>query len=210
MVGDRVSCLCNMEDEEVLSLVHQGDKEAQDYIIGKYKKIISNKAKSFFIKGADREDIMQEGMIGLYKSIWEFDKEKNVKFNVFASLCITRQMLTAIKMSTRQKHIPLNNSISLDRTLNLQDGEEQFFIDTLIELKAISPEEIIIDKEEKTYIETYINKTLSNLECKVLALYLKGISYIEIAKKLNKDEKSVDNALQRIRKKIENRKNIDR
>jgi RNA polymerase sporulation-specific sigma factor len=188
-------------DEQIVDLVHSGDKLAQDYIITKYKKLVTSKSKPFFIKGADKDDIIQEGTIGLYKSITEFDKNRQVSFHSFASLCISRQILTAIKTATRQKHIPLNSSLSLDKTVS--DNVDGTYVNNFIESKTLNPEELLIDKEEKNYIANHINEALSNFENRVLALYLQGYTYVNIANKIQKDEKAIDNAIQRIRKKVE-------
>lgn len=189
----------NLKDEEIVKLVRDGDEFAQEYIIEKYKRLVKMKARPYFIIGADKEDIIQEGMIGLYKAIRDFDG--NYIFYSFAELCIKRQIISAIKSAARQKHSPLNSSLSLNKVVNDEDDDK-----TYIELfadKLSNPEELFIDREDKNYIEEKIAHNLSSLEYKVLKLYLRGKSYYEIAAIINKDEKSIDNALQRVKKKVE-------
>jgi len=201
----------NFKDEEIIELIHNGDDLAQEFIIEKYKKLVKMKSRSYFIIGADREDIIQEGMIGLYKAIRDFDLNGEYIFYSFAELCVKRQIISAIKSASRQKHIPLNSSVSLNRVICDENDEK-----TYIELFADSlsnPEELFIGQEDKNYIEDKIVHNLSKLEYKVLSLYLKGKSYYEIANIINKDEKAIDNALQRVKKKIEKilieRKNLE-
>lgn len=189
-------------DDEVIELIRDGDELALEYIINKYKNLVKVKSRSYFIMGADRDDIVQEGMIGLYKAMRDYNSQKNTNFYCFAELCINRQILTAIKAANRQKHIPLNSYLSLNRNIgDVNDNET--YMELLISDEHTNPEHIIIVKEDMNYIENNIEAVLSELECKVLALYLQGKSYFQIAKALNKDEKSIDNALQRVRKKIE-------
>ena len=189
-----------MSDIEIILCVRQGNTLAQDFIIGKYKNLVKMKARAYFIVGADKEDIIQEGMIGLYKAIRDFDENKEVSFFCFAEICITRQIITAIKSATRQKHIPLNSYISLSK---IASDDYTTTLAEFLEIGALTPEEHLIDKESKNYIEKNIVQSLSELEWKVLSLYLDGNSYVEMARIICKDEKSIDNALQRIRKKVE-------
>ncbi len=189
-------------DEEIVRLIHNGDKEAQDFLIDKYKRLVRVKSRLYFIIGADREDIIQEGMIGLYKAIRDFNPEKQTLFYAFAELCITRQMLTAIKAATRQKHMPLNSYVSLNKAV-FEDDTERTYLDTLVESHMVSPEDLLIGREEKRNIENHMSRVLSDLETKVLSLYLQGNSYTEIGQAVSKDEKSIDNALQRARRKVE-------
>ena len=160
------------------------------------------KAKSYFLIGADKEDIIQEGMIGLYKAVRDFDASKTNSFNGFADICITRQIITAIKTATRQKHIPLNSYISLNKPVYDEESER-----TLLDIIATSivtdPEELIISKEELKHIESKMNELLSDLELQVVEYYLNGKSYQYIADKLKRDVKSIDNALQRVKRKLE-------
>ncbi|AST05832.1 RNA polymerase sporulation sigma factor SigH [Anoxybacillus flavithermus] len=191
-----------LEDEMIVELVHQGDSEALDYLIHKYKNFVRAKARSYFLVGADREDIVQEGMIGLYKAIRDFKEDKQSSFKAFAELCITRQMITAIKMATRQKHIPLNCYVSLDKPI-YEDDSARTLMDVLSGTKITNPEELIINREEFNHIEEKMTELLSDLERKVLLLYLEGRSYQEISEELNRHVKSIDNALQRVKRKLE-------
>jgi len=187
-----------LKDEDIIELIHNGDDLALEYIIEKYKKLVRMKARPYFIIGADQEDIIQEGMIGLYKAIRDFDG--GYIFYSFAELCVKRQIITAIKSASRQKHIPLNSSLSLNNVLH--DENERTYIELFAD-KLSNPEELLIGREDKNYIEEKIIHNLSKLEYKVLTLYLKGRSYIEIAGIIGKDEKAIDNALQRVKKKVE-------
>lgn len=192
----------SFSDEYVIDLIHNGDEQAQEYIINKYKNLVKIKARSYFIMGADKEDIIQEGMIGLYKAIRDFKRDRLASFPAFAELCVNRQVITAIKASTRQKHMPLNSYLSLNRTVG-DEGAEATYIELLSDSRYLNPEEMFIGKEEKDYIEANIAAVLSKLEYNVLSMYLQGISYTEIAKITDRNEKSIDNALQRIKKKVE-------
>lgn len=189
-------------DEELVEKIQNGEKNAQEYLINKYKNLVKLKCRTYFLKGADTEDILQEGMIGLYKATRDYKKEKNTSFYSFAELCITRQIISAVKASTRQKHIPMNNYISLNRYVSNEEVEKTY-LDMITEDTTVNPEELLIEQEEKYFIEKSLNGTLSELECKVLSLYLGGKSYTEMSVLLQKNEKSIDNALQRVRKKVE-------
>jgi RNA polymerase sporulation-specific sigma factor len=191
-----------MEDEAIVELVHQGDSEALDYLIHKYRQFVRAKARSYFLIGADREDIVQEGMIGLFKAVRDFKDDKMSSFKAFAELCITRQIITAIKTATRQKHIPLNSYVSLDKPV-FDEESDRTLLDVISESKALDPEEMIINQEEFDHIEVKMAELLSDLERKVLALYLDGQSYQEISDELNRHVKSIDNALQRVKRKLE-------
>ena len=191
----------DMDDNEIIALAKNGSESAQEYLIEKYKKIVRIKARGYYIMGGDTEDIIQEGMIGLYKAIRDFDETKQVNFYSFASLCITRQIHTAIKSANRQKHIPLNSSVSLDRAV-FEENEDFTYLETFRTGDIYNPENLIISSENKTELEQRIAKSLSPLEKRVLFLYLRGKSYVEIAAIIDKDEKSIDNALQRIKKKV--------
>lgn len=192
-----------LEDEEIVLLGRRGDKNATEFLINKYKGLVKAKAKTYFLIGADREDVVQEGMIGLYKATRDYKHNKSMAFKTFAELCITRQMITAVKNATRQKHIPLNTYISLNRKVYDDDTCDKTFIDTLSYQIVLDPEQLLITKEEVSGIENKMGEILSSFEWEVLSLYLNGKSYTEIAKKLNKPVKSVDNALQRVKKKVE-------
>ncbi|MGF6952994.1 RNA polymerase sporulation-specific sigma factor [Neobacillus sp. B4I6] len=191
-----------MEDEGIVDLVHQGDSEALDYLIHKYRNFVRAKSRSYFLIGADKEDIVQEGMIGLYKAIRDFREDKLTSFKAFAELCITRQIITAIKTATRQKHIPLNSYVSLDKPI-YDEESDRTLMDVLSGTKVLDPEELIINQEEFDHIEVKMTELLSDLERKVLALYLDGQSYQEISEELNRHVKSIDNALQRVKRKLE-------
>ncbi|KFM94049.1 RNA polymerase sigma-H factor [Bacillus paralicheniformis] len=191
-----------MEDEQVIEMVHVGDSDALDYLITKYRNFVRAKARSYFLIGADREDIVQEGMIGLYKSIRDFREDKLTSFKAFAELCITRQIITAIKTATRQKHIPLNSYVSLDKPI-YDEESDRTLLDVISGAKVMNPEELIINQEEFDDIELKMGELLSDLERKVLALYLDGRSYQEISEELNRHVKSIDNALQRVKRKLE-------
>nr|WP_317368782.1 RNA polymerase sporulation sigma factor SigH [uncultured Tyzzerella sp.] len=191
----------NYTDEEILDFIKNGDIKATDYLITKYKNLVKMRARAYFIIGADTEDIIQEGMIGLYKAIRDY-KKTDASFQTFAKICIDRQVMTAIKTANRKKHLPLNSYLSLNM-LAYEEDSETTYIDKLEESKVLNPEEIVIDKENVKILQEQINQNLSGLEKQVLKLYLKGRSYATIAKKLEKDEKSIDNAIQRIRKKIQ-------
>ncbi|NLM12086.1 MAG: RNA polymerase sporulation sigma factor SigH [Clostridiaceae bacterium] len=191
-----------LEDEEIVLLGRRGDKNATEFLINKYKSLVKAKAKTYFLIGADREDVVQEGMIGLYKATRDYQRDKSMAFKTFAELCITRQMITAVKNATRQKHIPLNTYISLNRKV-YDDDSDKTFLDMISDEIVQDPEQLLITKEEVSGIENKMGEILSSFEWEVLSLYLNGKSYTEIAKELNKPVKSVDNALQRVKKKVE-------
>jgi RNA polymerase sporulation-specific sigma factor len=191
-----------MIDEEIVEDARNGDTEAQEYLIKKYKNFVRAKARSYFLIGADREDIIQEGMIGLFKAIRDYRSDKLSSFRAFAELCITRQIITAIKTATRQKHIPLNSYVSLNKPI-YDEESDRTLLDVLSGAKISDPEELIISREELGHIETKIGEILSDLEWKVLMSYLQGKSYQEIAVDLERHVKSIDNALQRVKRKLE-------
>jgi RNA polymerase sporulation-specific sigma factor len=190
-----------MSDEEIVKLANGGDLLALEHLIYKYKDLVKVKAKVYYIVGADRDDIVQEGMIGLYKAIRDFRDERTSSFRNFADICVTRQMITAIKTATRQKHLPLNGYISLNKPI-YSDGTSTM-AETVSSDGATDPMELFIGKEELDATEEKINSVLSSLERQVLTYYVEGRSYEEIALDLNRRVKSIDNALQRIKKKIE-------
>lgn len=189
-------------DEDLVELVRCGDDAALEYLIHKYKTFVRGKARSYFLIGADREDIVQEGMIGLYKAIRDFRDDKLASFKAFAELCVTRQIITAIKTATRQKHVPLNSYISLDKPI-YDEESDRTLLDILGGAHVADPEELVINREEFADIETKMTDLLSELERKVLSLYLDGRSYQEIAVDLSRHVKSIDNALQRVKRKLE-------
>lgn len=197
-----LSMLDERADEELVEAVRNGDNQALEFLIHKYRNFVRAKARSYFLIGADREDIVQEGMIGLYKSIRDFREDKLASFKAFAELCITRQIITAIKTATRQKHIPLNSYVSLDKPIYDEDSDRTL-LDVICSARLSDPEELVINQEEFDDIEGTMSELLSDLERKVLMLYLDGRSYQEIAVDLNRHVKSIDNALQRVKRKLE-------
>ena len=191
----------NLTDEQIISQIKEGDEQALSFLLEKYKDLVNSKVGKYFIIGAEREDIIQEGMIGLYKAVKNFDSSKQNTFNTFANLCIERQLISAIKSSNRHKHMPLNSYLSLNTSAydNDEDGTElieTFEVDTIED-----PLETIMKKEYFKEIQDTMHKSLSKFEEKVLDRYMQGESYEVIAKKLETPVKSVDNAIQRIRKK---------
>jgi RNA polymerase sporulation-specific sigma factor len=191
-----------MPDEQVVEYARAGEEEALEYLIKKYRNFVRAKARSYFLIGADREDIIQEGMIGLYKAIRDFQADKLSSFRAFAELCITRQIITAIKTATRQKHIPLNSYVSLNKPI-YDDESDRTLLDVLSGTRISDPEELIISQEDFSSIESKISELLSDLEWEVLSSYLEGKSYQEIATDLDRHVKSIDNALQRVKRKLE-------
>ena len=199
---DLASRFHRLSDEVVVQLCHEGDNLAEEYLLDKYKNFVRSKARSYFLIGADHEDIVQEGMIGLYKAIRDYRPEKLSSFRAFAELCITRQIITAIKTATRQKHIPLNSYISLNKPL-YDEESDRTLMDIIMEGRISNPEEIIINREDLININDRIKDVLSGLEQDVLNAYLDGKSYQEIAESLGRHVKSIDNALQRVKRKLE-------
>lgn len=191
-----------LSDEEIVAQVHLGNTAALDYLITKYRIFVKVKARSYFLIGADKEDIIQEGMIGLYKAIRDFKGDKLSSFRSFAELCVTRQIITAIKTATRQKHIPLNSYVSLDKPI-YDEESERTLLDIITGPVAEDPQNLMINREEYSNLEEKMAEVLSELEQQVLALYLEGRSYNEISELLNRHVKSIDNALQRVKKKLE-------
>ncbi|MDR1204870.1 MAG: RNA polymerase sporulation sigma factor SigH [Peptococcaceae bacterium] len=191
-----------MEDEEIVEIARAGGKEAEEFLVNKYKNFVRAKARSYFLIGADREDIIQEGMIGLFKAIRDYKCDKLSSFRAFAELCITRQIITAIKTATRQKHIPLNSYVSLNKPIYDEDSDRTL-MDVISGTKITDPEELIISREEFDDIEDKMGEILSPLEWQVLMSYLEGKTYQEIALDLNRHVKSIDNALQRVKRKLE-------
>ena len=198
----RVPVYENMKEEDVVEKAKTGDIEALNYLMGKYKSFVRLKSQSYFLIGADKEDIIQEGMIGLYKAIRDFDGNRLTSFRTFADVCITRQIITAIKTATRQKHIPLNSYISLNKPL-YDEETDRTLLDILTGTKTTNPEELFISYEELFFIQSQIVGLLSDLEWEVFLCYLDGKSYDEIAEELDRHVKSVDNALQRVKRKLE-------
>jgi len=189
-------------DEELIAMYQQGNTLAQEYLLIKYKNFVRSRSRSYFLIGADHEDIVQEGMIGLYKAIRDFKLEKRSSFRAFAELCVTRQIITAIKTATRQKHIPLNSYVSLNRPL-YDEESDRTLMDVIVEGRVTNPEDLVINQEDVSSIHQRISEVLSGFEQDVLDAYLDGKSYQEIAKMLGKHVKSIDNALQRVKRKLE-------
>jgi RNA polymerase sporulation-specific sigma factor len=191
-----------LSEEEIVEFAKLGSDDAEEYIIQKYKNFVRAKARSYYLIGADKEDIIQEGMIGLFKAIRDYEKTRAASFRVFAELCITRQMITAIKTATRQKHIPLNSYISLNKPV-FDEENDRTLLDILAGKRISDPEQLMISREEVEFIEEKIQENLSSLEMEVLSMYLQGKTYYEISEAMGKPVKSIDNALQRVKRKLE-------
>lgn len=189
-------------DEELLARIRKGDGEAELVLYERYKQLVRSRAHSYFLIGADHEDLVQEGMLGLYKAVCEYDESKAASFKSFAELCVTRQILSAIKNATRKKHTPLNHYVSLNRSPVSEDGEVTL-LDSIRSLHVADPEEVVIGRENFEQMVLYLEKTLSPMERRVLGLYLDGLSYPQIAARIEKPLKSVDNAMQRVKHKLE-------
>lgn len=196
----------NVTDEELIMRLREGESQITDFIMDKYKNLVKSKAKSMYILGADSEDLIQEGMIGLFKAVRDYDTGRDASFFTFADLCISRQIYTAVQASGRQKHTPLNSYISIYGSHAQEqfdgDADEMELVNVLASGTDSNPEELLIDKENLEVLEKIIEKELSNFEKQVLDLYVTGMGYVQIAKVLGKDEKSADNALQRIKTKL--------
>lgn len=194
-----------MPDEEIVSLIQAGDGSAMDYLFEKYKYLVRNKAKALFLIGGDKDDLIQEGMIGLYKAIRDYNKDRQSSFFNFADLCISRQIYSAIKVSNRKKNIPLNTYISIYTPLSGDNGEgleKETLVDIIHQKNSSNPEELVIDKENTSMIEYELVRRLSNLEKQVLDLYMQGLKYSQIAEVLDREPKTIDNALTRIKAKL--------
>ena len=190
-----------MDDNRLVVLAQEGDDTAMETVIGKYKNFVKNKSRAYFLIGADKDDIIQEGMLGLFKAVRDYKDDKQTSFRSFAELCVTRQMITAVKTATRQKHTPLNNYISLNKPI-YEDETERTLIDHLSMRLNSDPEVILIDNEDYLVTNEKIKSRLSEFELEVLEKYINGQSYHEIAIDMDKPAKSIDNALQRIKKKV--------
>ncbi len=199
---DETCCdICETDEDMIVKYAKNGNMECMEILISKYKRFIQLKSKSYFLIGADREDIYQEGLIGLYKAVRDYDNQRLSTFKSFAELCITRQIITAIKAATRQKHIPLNTYVSLNKPV--YDGEsDKTLLDVMESLKISDPEELFVDREQIIEIEHHVMQTLSKYEKIVLHYYVMGRSYQQIAYLLNRQPKSIDNAIQRIKRKL--------
>lgn len=192
---------CELSDEEVAALAKTGNEEAYNHIMIRYRNFVYAKLRPYYLAGADRDDLFQEGMIGLYKAVRDFNPKKS-SFRAFAGVCVRRQILTAVKSALRHKHAPLNSYVSLDQKQEHESSGEELFSKSAD--RPQNPESILIERENLNGIEETINRTLSKLELQVLAYYLEGLSYQQIAEKIGKTPKAADNAIQRIRKKVEN------
>ena len=191
-----------LPDDEILELHRQGDDGALDFLINKYKPLVRLKSRTYFIIGADRDDIAQEGMIGLFKAIRDYKPHSGASFYSFAAMCVTRQIITAIKAASRQKHMPLNSYISFSEPAQGNNDTHDILLEKLTNTRSSDPEELLIGREDKQFIEASIEKILSAFEFKVLCLYLSGNSYSEIATALSSNTKAVENALGRVRRKV--------
>lgn len=191
----------NMTDEEIVSLAEK-DRSAEEFLLNKYKNLVKSRAKMYFLAGGDNDDLMQEGMIGLFNANTRLYSDKQASFYSFAELCVKRQIFTAIKTAARQKHQPLNTYISLNKPV-YEDVSERTLVETLAERESVDPEKLYIMHEKLKDIEKEIDEKLSDLEKRVLILHLQGMSYQEISEIINKPTKSIDNALQRIKKKLD-------
>ena len=199
--------LKEQSDEALIELIRSsaGSIEqvyATDVLMERYKELVRGKARTYFLIGADRDDVVQEGMIGLYKAIMDFQPDRESSFKTFAQLCIVRQILSAIRVSSRLKHLPLNDYVSLNRAVNDEDGKESTMMELLPDPNSLTPEEILTGWEERQRLNERIDKLLSPMEKKVLQLFLDGLDYTQIAEKMDKKPKSIDNALQRVKQKI--------
>ena len=192
-----------LDDGKLIRLSKMGNMQAQATVLAKYKYLVKLKVKSYFLIGADKEDLIQEGMIGLYKAIQDFREDKDTSFKAFAELCITRQIITAIKGATRQKHLPLNQYVSLSKSLDQEDDSNSSLDDIIPESYVCDPVDLMITYEEIGDIKYFFNELLSKLEATVLSLYMDGNTYQDIAAKMDRQVKSIDNALQRVKRKLD-------
>ena len=194
-----------LKDEEIVERIKDGDQPAVDYLMEKYKYLVRSKAKALFLIGGDKDDLIQEGMIGLYKAIRDYQPEKENSFFNFADLCVSRQIYSAIKASNRKKNIPLNTYISLYTPAYGENGDaedKETLVDIIYQKNVSNPEELVIDKENTSMIEYELVRRLSDLEKQVLALYMQDLKYVQIAEVLGKEPKTIDNALTRIKTKL--------
>jgi RNA polymerase sporulation-specific sigma factor len=192
-----------VSDEDLILRYHRGEERAVEILLGRYRNFARLKARSYFLVGADRDDIVQEGMIGLYKAIRDFSSSHQASFRAFAEICITRQIITAIKTATRQKHGPLNSYVSLNKPIAPEDDPDRVLLDVLQGVEGEDPAEMVISREDLSNIRVAFSEILSNFEAEVLHLYVEGKTYHEISDMLHRHVKSIDNALQRIKRKIE-------
>lgn len=193
----------SLDDEQVVELAVNGDEKAVEFILNKYKPLVKFRANMYYLIGGDKDDLIQEGMIGLFKAIKSYKVDQDTSFKAFADICIRRHIITAVKSATRKKHMPLNSYVSLNKPLYDGENKDNTVMDFIDNNSSTNPEEMLIDKEDLNNIETKIKSVLSSYEIEVLKLFLSGRSYPDISRILNKDHKSIDNALQRARKKLE-------
>lgn len=201
LFDDTTLCFHRMQDEELVYYAKQGSQRAAEYLMTRYRSLVESKARAYFLLGADHEDVVQEGMIGLFKAIRDFRNDRLAKFRPFAELCVTRQIITAVKTATRQKHIPLNEYVSLYRPIHNDDSEGSL-VEVIPDMNAPNPEEWIINRKLPQTIFELVRPTLSPLEEQVLDCYLEGMSYREMSRRLQRHTKCIDNALQRIKRKL--------
>lgn len=201
--GDLSIVLQTLTDSELIHDIRKGNDAALEFLLDKYKNFVRVKARAYFLVGADWDDLVQEGMIGLYKAIRDYQDNKQSSFKAFAELCVTRQIITAIKTATRQKHLPLNSYVSLNRPVNFEDESDRMLLDFLSGAEIADPVDLVISGEEMRNMKISFDEILSDFEAQVLKLYIDGKSYQEIAGELDRHVKSIDNALQRIKRKIE-------
>lgn len=201
-VAEKCNDYSKCSDDELIDRLRRGESAIMDYICDKYKGLVRNKAKSMFILGADNEDLIQEGMLGLFKAVRDYDMGRDASFFTFAELCINRQMYTAVQAAKRKKHLPLNTYVSLDSEVVGEGREDGKLLTVLADKTGLDPEELVLDKERVAYLEKTIEDELSEFEKQVFDLYMTGMSYSQIAKVLGRDEKATDNALQRLKSKI--------
>ncbi len=194
----------NLSDEELVRLIRANDEEAVNSLMSKYKKAVRMRAAAYYMTGADREDLIQEGMIGLFKAIRDFDENRGISFVTFANLCIQRQIISAIRGAARMKHLPLNNYVSLSDPFSTDEdnGETRTLEETLIDNKSEDPEYMLLMREKLEYIEVRLDELLTEMERTIWSMYIRGSSYKEIAERLDKTDKAVDNAIRRAKKKL--------
>jgi RNA polymerase sporulation-specific sigma factor len=201
--GVRVRTAAGQDDDDLVRRVRAGSDAALSELLHKYRAFARVKARSYFLVGADREDVVQEAMIGLFKAIRDFDPDREASFRVFAELCVTRQIITAIKTATRHKHGPLNDYVSFSRPVGGDDEGQRVVADGLATVAVSDPADLVISAERIRGLQAHFDEVLSDLETEVLRLYVEGKSYSEIAERLSRQVKSIDNALQRIKRKLE-------